>query len=350
MRLQDDAQARHVAVVWDDEDISLGMGEGSRTWRLDALTDETPWAALHDVPSALVTGSNGKTTTVRLVATMLGAGGRVAGFNCTDGVFVGGEGKAPTDAQLQQFKATWNLVAKRAGGGSHFVLMGALLVAVVWLPAALWVGVEAAWQWGWVGLSLLLALGSLLGMSMPSVLFDWQPAQALTEPWRWWTAAWVHWSGQHLLANLAGAAVLAALGLAARLPAHAALAWLLAWPLTQLGLLARPDLARFGGLSGVLHAGVAIAVLQLLLHERGRRRWVGAALGLGLLAKLALEAPWGPALRNVAGWDIALAPWSHASGALAGVLAGLIIQTLVSAWTHVETKTDTNPIDTCDPS
>jgi hypothetical protein len=26
--------------------------------------------------------------------------------------------------------ATWNLVAKRAGGGGHFVLMGALLVAV----------------------------------------------------------------------------------------------------------------------------------------------------------------------------------------------------------------------------
>lgn len=91
MRLQDDAQARHVAVVWDDEDISLGMGEGSRTWRLDALPDEVPWPALHDLPSALVTGSNGKTTTVRLVAAMLGASGRVAGFNCTDGVFVGGE-------------------------------------------------------------------------------------------------------------------------------------------------------------------------------------------------------------------------------------------------------------------
>ncbi|MBL8335695.1 MAG: EamA family transporter [Rhodoferax sp.] len=57
--------------------------------------------------------------------------------------------------------ATWNLVAKRAGGGSHFVLMGALLVAVVWLPAALWVGVEAAWQWGWVEWAVL-ALSALL--------------------------------------------------------------------------------------------------------------------------------------------------------------------------------------------
>ena len=91
MRLQSEAQAHRVAVVWDDEDISIGMGEGSATWRLDALPDEAPWATLHDVPSALVTGSNGKTTTVRLVSAMLSANGRRPGFNCTDGVFVGGE-------------------------------------------------------------------------------------------------------------------------------------------------------------------------------------------------------------------------------------------------------------------
>ena len=33
------------------------------------------WGAVHDVPLALVTGSNGKTTTVRLMAAMLKAGG-----------------------------------------------------------------------------------------------------------------------------------------------------------------------------------------------------------------------------------------------------------------------------------
>jgi UDP-N-acetylmuramyl tripeptide synthase len=45
---------------------------------------------LHPVPTALVTGSNGKTTTVRLVAACLEAGGRRPGYCCTDGVFVGG--------------------------------------------------------------------------------------------------------------------------------------------------------------------------------------------------------------------------------------------------------------------
>ncbi|MFT3806539.1 Mur ligase family protein [Arenimonas sp.] len=91
MRLQSDAKDHQVAVVWDDEDISLGMGEGSAIWRLDSLPDEVPWPSLCDVPSALVTGSNGKTTTVRLVSAMLIASGRAAGFNCTDGIFVGGE-------------------------------------------------------------------------------------------------------------------------------------------------------------------------------------------------------------------------------------------------------------------
>lgn len=43
------------------------------------------------IPVALVTGSNGKTTTVRLVAAMLRASGHVVGYSCTDGVFVGDE-------------------------------------------------------------------------------------------------------------------------------------------------------------------------------------------------------------------------------------------------------------------
>jgi UDP-N-acetylmuramyl tripeptide synthase len=43
------------------------------------------------VPAAIVTGSNGKTTTVRLLAACVRAHGWRDGFNCTDGVFVGGE-------------------------------------------------------------------------------------------------------------------------------------------------------------------------------------------------------------------------------------------------------------------
>lgn len=53
--------------------------------------------------------------------------------------------------------ATWNLIAKKAGGGSHFVLIGAMLVAVVWLPLVVWVGVQEAFAWGWAEWAILAA-------------------------------------------------------------------------------------------------------------------------------------------------------------------------------------------------
>jgi drug/metabolite transporter (DMT)-like permease len=57
--------------------------------------------------------------------------------------------------------ATWNLVAKKAGGGNAFVLMGALLVAVVWGPLAWWSGWQAvgrfgALEWGFLFASAVL--------------------------------------------------------------------------------------------------------------------------------------------------------------------------------------------------
>ena len=54
-------------------------------------------------------------------------------------------------------------------------------------------------------------------------------------------------------------------------------AWACAWPLTQLGLLVRPDLLHYGGLSGVLHAGAAIVALHLVWRGARLRRLIGAA-------------------------------------------------------------------------
>jgi rhomboid family GlyGly-CTERM serine protease len=177
----------------------------------------------------------------------------------------------------------------------------------------------------WPALAGTLAAASVLAWWMPAVLLDWQPALAAGEPWRAWTAAAVHWSPLHLGANLLGTALVAALGVVARLPARAALSWLLAWPLTHLALLLQPDLLHYGGLSGVLHAGVAVAATWLLLGATGARRGLAAALLAGLLLKIMLEAPWGPPLRQAAGWDIALAPLAHATGAAAGVVCALLL-------------------------
>jgi len=176
----------------------------------------------------------------------------------------------------------------------------------------------------WLVVTAALLVGALLGLWWPAAWLDWQPERAWSEAWRTVTAAWVHWSDRHLFTNLLAAAVVGAYGWAASVPRAQALAWLAAWPLTHLALLTKPDLAHYGGLSGVLHAGVAITCLWLLLRARGLRRAVGAAVALGLLIKLGSEHPWGPALQRSEEWDIAVAPIAHSTGALAGLLCGAV--------------------------
>jgi rhomboid family GlyGly-CTERM serine protease len=171
----------------------------------------------------------------------------------------------------------------------------------------------------WLAVTAALLLGALLGLWWPSAWMDWQPERAWSEPWRAITAAWVHWSERHLLTNLMAAAVVGAYGWAATLPRAQALAWLAAWPLTHLALLVKPELAHYGGLSGVLHAGVAVATLWLVVAARGGRRVVGVLMGAGLLAKILSERPWAGVLQQAEGWDIALAPIGHATGTIAGL-------------------------------
>lgn len=182
----------------------------------------------------------------------------------------------------------------------------------------------------WLVCAAVMMVGSVLAMALPAAWLDWQPEQAFAQPWRAVTAAWVHWSEQHLGANLLAAAVVAAYGWAARVPRDQAWAWAAAWPLTHLGLLVKPELLRYGGLSGVLHAGVAIVCLYLLVRAVGLRRWVGAGVALGLVVKVATEEPWGAALQRSADWDIAVAPLAHATGAVAGLLCSALALVLSS--------------------
>ena len=181
----------------------------------------------------------------------------------------------------------------------------------------------------WVGLAGLLAGGvGLVALAGAPLALDWQPGHAAAEPWRAWSAVFVHFSERHLAANLAGAALVGALGWAARLPPRAAVAWAVAWPLTQLGLLLRPGLLHYGGLSGVLHAGVAVVALHLLVAARGPRRLIGGGLLAALALKVLAEAPWAVTLVRPPGWDIDVAPLAHATGLLAGLAAAALAELL----------------------
>ncbi len=174
-------------------------------------------------------------------------------------------------------------------------------------------------------MAVLLALGSALARGRPNAGIDWQPGLWPNEPWRAFSAVFVHYSTLHLLGNAAGLALVAALGAVARVPGRVALAWLAAWPLTQVGLLVQPALAHYGGLSGVVHAGLAIVCVHLLFVGH---RWLGGAVFAMLLAKVVSESPWASPLRYPPGWDIAVAPLAHATGLFAGTACALIGEAL----------------------
>ena len=87
------AAAHGVACILGDRRVSVGLGRGSDRWFDDDLPppETIDWAAIHDVPVILVTGTNGKSTTVRLLATIARAAGKVAGLSSSDWVRVGDE-------------------------------------------------------------------------------------------------------------------------------------------------------------------------------------------------------------------------------------------------------------------
>jgi len=92
-RLQAAAAAHGLPCFGDDDSVSIGIGSGSLTWprAVLPLPMDVPWQQLHTQPVLLVTGSNGKTTTTRLLVAMATQAGRVAGSCSTEGVAVGGQ-------------------------------------------------------------------------------------------------------------------------------------------------------------------------------------------------------------------------------------------------------------------
>jgi hypothetical protein len=97
--LLDAAAHRGLPHVVDDTELTLGAGVGGRDYSLAALPEvgDIRWQDLKDIPTAIVTGSNGKTTTVRVLAACARSHGWHAGYNCTDGVYLDDEALAIGD-------------------------------------------------------------------------------------------------------------------------------------------------------------------------------------------------------------------------------------------------------------
>jgi len=181
----------------------------------------------------------------------------------------------------------------------------------------------------WVSVAALAAIGAVIvHVAVNPAAVDWQPARWLDEPWRWWTAAFVHLSPTHFAVNLLATALVAAFGAMGNAPWRTAVAWAAAWPLTHLALRSMPALQHYGGLSGLLHAGASAAAVFLVVSGRSRQRWVGlAALGF-IGAKVLSETPWRAAVQSSPHWDIPIAPIAHLTGAVAGALCSAAAEAL----------------------
>lgn len=143
------------------------------------------------------------------------------------------------------------------------------------------------------------------------------------ELWRLWSAHAVHFSWSHL--GWSGLVWLVAGGLLERETRHGWM-WmilLLAPLITVTALVLDPDLARYGGLSGLATAPVVWLGLHWVTRERGILRAVGGLVLAGVGWKIVNEwgslgdnpvfAEFDPVERN-----IRVASWAHVTGALGG--------------------------------
>ncbi len=91
LALQKAATDHRVPFLWDDDEVSVGFGKTAIVWSAGQLPEpeDIDWQKVGSIPLGIVTGTNGKSTTVRLAAAILAAAGLRAGITSTDYIRVG---------------------------------------------------------------------------------------------------------------------------------------------------------------------------------------------------------------------------------------------------------------------
>lgn len=185
--------------------------------------------------------------------------------------------------------------------------------------------VQAIWLVGLIAAALVLL--SLGGESWREALRYERIAVLRGEYWRLITGHLVHGSTQHLVLNVLGLGVIAAL-----FPREFSLrGWLvvaaLSMAVIDLGfVLWEPQLEWYVGLSGVLHGVLAAGAIAWWRHES---KGFALALTAILIAKLAWEQ-WRGAL-PLSG-DMPVIVDAHLYGAVGGALAAAVLWALRRGW------------------
>ena len=100
---------RHAACLphADDDEVSIGEGEHARAWPVSALPDSNvvPWNTLHAIPKAVVSGSNGKTTSGAPARGDAARARPAPGYSSTDGLMVDGACIRPVTTPARSVRA-----------------------------------------------------------------------------------------------------------------------------------------------------------------------------------------------------------------------------------------------------
>jgi UDP-N-acetylmuramyl tripeptide synthase len=89
--IQQAANQHDVRFLSDDDFVSVGYGASCQIYPVNQLpaVDDIDWSSVKSIPLALVTGTNGKSTTVRLAAHVIKAAGIKCGITSTDYIRIG---------------------------------------------------------------------------------------------------------------------------------------------------------------------------------------------------------------------------------------------------------------------
>ena len=90
LQLEARSTQHEATFLWDDDEASIGLGRHSQAWPVRELpnVDSFAWTEHGDVPIGLVTGTNGKTTTVRIATHILRSADKNVGLSSTDWIAV----------------------------------------------------------------------------------------------------------------------------------------------------------------------------------------------------------------------------------------------------------------------
>jgi rhomboid family GlyGly-CTERM serine protease len=205
----------------------------------------------------------------------------------------------------------------------------------------------------WPCASLLLSAVAAIAYFVPGITEAWvlESKGTLNEAWRFLTCHWVHWSGEHLFWSGGAFFVLSAAAedIGRRLYLACVLVSALLIP---IGLrLWSPELAVYGGLSGIDSALFGLVAVSIVRDSISSRRWTGAvAIGLlsaGFAAKIGFETITGGAFFVNSTATMVPVPLAHLLGAAAGVVVGLAKEICTRSSSNGQTILERSAVISC---